>query len=216
MFQNTILSKSSFGKKLQSFRTLRWKSSNQQANKSTETFWIAKTNFRLHKFLLFLKMRHLLGSSSEVEVKVLLDGPGVMKDDLFIDALRAKISGVPIDLLLERLNWLQRLEGKQEWSFNLLKTWENCINYEIMEIRKPVRKAKKFSGWVRNSSAVGSKRPGKSKSEPEIFEWSNFDNLDYFEFLTVGRFNGTSIDIYPSLKRSVEIETVKPKRVKKL
>jgi hypothetical protein len=163
---------------------------------------------------MYLKMKHLLGTTSELEIRILLDGPGVMKDNLFIDALRAKISGVPNEILVERLNWLQELEGRQKWSFNLLSTWEKCINYEVMEIRKPIRKAKKFSGWVRNSSAVGSKRPGKSKPEPEIFEWSSFENLDYYEFLTVGGFNGTSIDIFPSLMRSIEIETVKPSKKK--
>jgi hypothetical protein len=65
-----------------------------------------------------------------------------------------------------------------------------------MEVRKSIRKVKKYSGYVRNSSSVGSKKFSKTSNHiPETFEWSSYEELDYYEFLTVGRFSGTALEI---------------------
>jgi hypothetical protein len=198
---NSILSESRLGDNLQGFRTFRWKSSNQQANIPTETFWLVKSNFKLFSFLSFLKLRVFEGRNSKTEYKCLIDGPGVLDDSLFIGALRALMVGIDRESLFQRIAWVQGLENQTPWTSNLLRQWESSIRYEIKEIRRPIRKARKYSGWIRNSSSVGSKRPGKPKPEPGTFEWNNYEKLDYYNFLTVGRFLGTSVEIFPILTR---------------
>lgn len=189
----TILYKSVQGK-LKNFRVHKWKSSNNQPNKSTKTFWEIRTPQRKHTFIEYLKLKALMGKSSEAELKVLYDAPGVLNDDLFLDALRAWKSGISEEILWQRLNFLQRLEGLTQWSPNLYYTYNNCFVYELREIRTPIRKVNKYSGYVRNSSAVGSKSQSNlHKPEPEIVEWINNEKeIDYYFFLTVGEFHSGS------------------------
>lgn len=131
-----------------------------------------------------------MGVSSLVDKRMLFDAPGVFRDNLFIDALRAWMTDVPRSILWQRLQQLQRLLGRPQWSPNFYYTYDNCIAYEFQEIRQSIRKVKKYSGYVRNSSSVGTKRAsGSPKPEPESFEWSTNEEIDYYHFLTVGEFN---------------------------
>lgn len=160
-------------------------------------------------FIEYLQLKVLLGKASLDECRAAYDAPGVLKDDLFISALRAWMTDVPRNILWQRLQLLQRLEGRPEWSENLYYTYNGVINYELVEIRRPIRKVKKYSGYVRNSSAVGSKRKSNlTITEPEIFEWNTNVEIDYHLFLTVGEFDsGAPGDIFFTLKR-----TKSPKR----
>ena len=186
----TILDQSDNGKKLRSFRSYRWRSSNQLSNTLTETFWNVRSQFRQFTFIEYMKLRHLLSYCSLVESRCLYDAPGVLKDGLYLDALRAWRSDVPRKLLWQRLAQLQRLLQRPVWSPNLYYTYNNCVMYEIEEVRRSIRKVKKYSGYVRNSSAVGSKRPsGLSTPVPERFEWNSYEEYDYYHFLTVGEFD---------------------------
>lgn len=186
----TILAQSVSDRRLKNFRTLKWKSSNNLANSLTETFWITRTSFRQFTFIEYLKIKRLMMQTTEIEERLLYDAPGALRDNLFIDALRAWMTETPRDILWQRLQLLQRLLGRPSWSKNLYYTYDNCITYEISENRRSIRKGKKYSGYVRNSSAVGSKRAtGSPKPEPERFEWSLTEEIDYYHFLTVGEFN---------------------------
>lgn len=192
----TILEESANGRSLSNFRTFRWRSSNYSSNTLTETFWSIRSNFRMHLFVEYLKMKAILGSPSMLEMRALYDAPGVLSDDLFIDALRAQQSGVQLNVLLQRLRVAQQWLQRRSWSLNLLYTYANSIAYEIVELRKTIRKVKKYSGYVRNPSAVGSKKKGKpSSTNPETFEWNSYEDTDWYEFLTVGKFSGTSLEI---------------------
>lgn len=196
MNNQTILVESSSEKKITFFRTLRWKSSKQLADTSTETFWLIRTNLRLQKFLLYYKMKLYYSGLSVDESRMLFDAPGVLKDDLFISLIRAKNSGVSGILLEQRLHKLQRLLKQAIWSKDLLRTYEGNLRFEIKEMRKPIRKAKKYSGYVRSPSAVGTKKSaGSSRPEFETFEWTVESSIDYYYFLTVGELSGTPDDI---------------------
>ena len=187
----TILSKSVFGKsRIRNFRNLKWSSSNNLPNTLTETFWRIRTPNRQLTLIEFLKMKRIIGEINPVEERCLLDAPGVLGDNLFIALVRAQRSGIPLELLMERLQTIQLLEKLPLWDFNMFWTLSGVLLYEIEEIRRSIRKVKKYSGYVRNSSAVGSKRSsGKTRPEPEISEW-NFDvETDYFKFLTVGEYD---------------------------
>jgi len=135
-------------------------------------------------------MKVLLGEANAIERNCCYDAPGTLEDDLFIDALRAWKTDVPKRILWQRLQQIQRLLARQEWSQNLYYTYEGIMAYEIEEVRLSIRKVKKYSGYVRNSSAVGSKRKSNlSIPEPERFEWNSDVNLNYYHFLTVGEFD---------------------------
>lgn len=208
----TILDQSVSRLKIRSFRTLTWGSANNLPNTLTKTFWEVKTNLHKHKFIMYLQMKALEGSISYTEYRCLLDAPGVLKDDLFIDALRAWKTDVPKHILWRRLNTLQRLLLRPSWELNLYYTLNGVVTYEIVEARSPIRKVKKYSGYVRNSSAVGSKRRTTSSGpEPERFEWTDIIEIDYYQYLTVGEFdNGLPGMSTVILKESKERTKRKP------
>jgi hypothetical protein len=186
----TILEKSVKGPKLRNFHEHKWRSSNNLANTLTETFWIIKTPVRKFLFIEYLKIKALMGLCNEAEVKCLYDAPGVLRDDLFVNALRAWQSEVSKEILFGRLQDLQRFEQRNIWSPNLFHTYDGVIRYEIEELRRSIRKVKKYSGYVRNSSSVGSKNSSRrGKPEPEIFEWNSNMEIDYYHYLTVGEFS---------------------------
>lgn len=192
----TILEKSESVKKTKSFRTHKWKSSNNLADTLTETFWNIRTLQRRQTFIEYLKMKELLGLTNLVEKRCCYDVPGVLEDDLFIDALRAWKTDVPKNILWQRLQTLQRLLGKRQWNLNLYYTYDKEFSYEIEEVRRSIRKVKKYSGYVRNSSAVGSKRfSSTSRPDPEIFEWSLDEKIDYYNFLTVGDLTMSTLSV---------------------
>jgi len=187
----TILDKSIHGKKsLRNFSRHTWKSANNLANTLTETFWSIKTPTRKHTLIQYLQLKVLLGRANLLETRLCYDAPGVLKDNLFIEALRAWKTDVPKNILWQRLQQLQRIEGRTEWSENLYYTYDNVLVYEVEEIRRSIRKVKKYSGYVRNSSAVGSKSSSNLyRPEPEMFEWNNNYEKDFYHFLTVGKFD---------------------------
>lgn len=168
------------------FRTFTWKSSNILSNTLTKTSWVIKTNFHMYRFIQFMQLKQLLGYASIDEQRLLFDAPGVLEDTLFIEALRAWITEVPQEILWQRLQWLQRLEERTIWSNRLYDTWKGTLYYEILETRRHIRKVKKYSGYVRNASSVGSKKFRGSAPVPESLEWNNDVNIDYYMFLTVG------------------------------
>lgn len=122
-------------------------------------------------------------------LQCVFDAPGVLEDNLFTSLLQARYQGVPEEVLLQRLQLLQRLLGEQEWTKNLLYTYKGDVAYELIEVRKSIRKVKKYSGYARTPSAVGSKRSSGTRPEPEMIEWKPFiEEFDFLSFLTVGKF----------------------------
>jgi hypothetical protein len=210
----TILEQSHHGERLKSFRTHQWKSSNNLPNDSSETFWSIKSPARKFTLIKYLQLKVLMGKASFVELSCCYDATGVLKDDLFIDALRAWKTDVPSNILWQRLQLLQRWLGLPEWSENLYYTLDKSVNYELQLTRRTIRKVKKYSGYVRNSSAVGSKRTSKVFiPEAESFEWNYNVEIDFYSYLTVGEFNsGLSGVVDFTLKMDQKSETVKQKK----
>lgn len=193
----TILEESVKGKDLKTFRNFQWRSSNNLPNTLTEAFWCIKTNFRLNTFIKYFKMKAIYGFLSVFEARLLYDAPGVLTDNLFVASLRAKLSDVPLDILTSRIRVLQQLLQEPLMEINLYHTYSGCIKYEIMETRRTIRKVKKYSGYVRNPSSVGSKRKSKTFSIlPETFECDFTEGIDFYEFLTVGKFSGNHLEIF--------------------
>jgi hypothetical protein len=116
----------------------------------------------------------------------LIDSPSSLEDDLFVSSLLAKETVSDSSLLLERLNFLRVLKNFRPWSLQLLSTLDGTLKYRMLEQRNSIRKVPKYSGYVRNSSAVGSKRSKPSNFVPETSEWYNIVEIDFLHFLTVG------------------------------
>jgi len=207
----TILSESVQGKPLRNFRVLRWSSSNNLADSATKTFWQVQTLQKKFNFIEFLKMKLFFEGLPEIsEYACLMDAPGVLSDRLFIDAIIA--SGIIDDkeLLMNRLNILQRSLGRRPWSKNLYYQLRGVVNYNLKEIRQAIRPATKFSGYVRNASSVGTKSSKRSYiPEPGTFEWTEHERIDYLQFLTVGELTlGTPGEIFFTLTKNQKFETV--------
>jgi len=133
-------------------------------------------------------MELLFFGLNEADMQMLIDAPGVMKDEIFLSALRAKSNNIISSETLEfRLLQLYNLGlYKDQMSPNLYYTWNGTISYQLLLETYAIGKIKKFSGYVRNSSSVGSKRSRSSSREPEHFEWTNASEYDYYAFFSVG------------------------------
>lgn len=185
----TVLSKSVSEKKLRGFRSHKWESANNLANSPTKTFWRVRTNFRRETFIQWIKLKLLFSEPSEVELRAFIDLRSVLSDSLFFQAFRAKRLMFPIDIVVERLNTLQRFFKMTELTKNLFYSLDGTISYELEEYRTAVRPAVKFTGYVRNISKLGSKKSKPSPIEPEISEWFRAVEYDFFYYLTVGEFS---------------------------
>lgn len=197
------------------FYTHRWRSSTSPKYNPGISYWIVNSRLKKHKFIRFLQMRVLFEETSEVEQRCLYDAPGVLNDNLFISALRAKITGVNLNILSIRLNSLSLLTGLPRLDLPLLRTWEKICVYSIQEFSRAIRKPKKYSGYVRSPSSVGSRRTTKrTLPDPEIVEWSSVKEIDFLSALTVGEFHGESLVIHLPDEEPNRFETVKHKNLK--
>lgn len=200
----TILFESVHGLNLRNFRIHRWNSSNNLPDSATKTFWQVRSLQKKFKLIEFLKMKHLYFGLSLDETRCLMDAPGVLNDDLWVSAVIAKNTGMNFELLEDRLNILQSFLGQREWTYNLFFSISGQMKFQIQEIRQATRSATKFSGYVRNSSAVGSKSSKRlGTPEPESVEWIDTEKIDFLRFLTVGEFaSGTPGGNFFTLMRS--------------
>jgi hypothetical protein len=208
-----ILEKFSKGYKPgQSFRTYRWRSSTPTRYNPGFVRWSIRSRQKQFTLIHMLKLIVLWGNPTLKEVQLAYDAPGVLNDELFIAALRAKMKITP-SVLSARLTKITQLLGRKSFSMNMFKTWK-FVSYQVEEQDIPTRKTKGYSGYVRSPSAVGTKRIGpRILPEPEIFEWSEVVEYNYYEALTVGDFNlGESLVIHLPDDEPNRFETVKPKR----
>jgi len=169
-----------------------WKSSTSPSNKLAVKFWRIQANVKLDTFLRYMKLRMLFEGLNVGEYQMLVDSPGFFGDSIFFSALRAlRNNEISPEILGERYNILYQLGySKEQLNLNLLYTLKGVVNYKTSLEDFSVPKAKKFSGYVRNSSAVGSKRKSKTMQvEPEISDWTNAMNIDYYHFFSVGELN---------------------------
>lgn len=169
-----------------------WMSSSSPSNELSRTFWRVVSSVRLSTFLLYKKLEWLFGTITESDMQMLIDSPGFFSDNVFLDALRALSNKVTDkETLAEDMAVLFEMGIIQtNYSPNLLYTLRGVVQSQITLETVSIRQAKKFSGYVRNSSSVGSKRKGTlSIPEPEISEWTNPSVFDFYHFFSVGEFS---------------------------
>lgn len=207
----TILEKSVSAKPLRSFRTLTWNSTNNLSDTATKTFWQVRTPFRKFTFIEYMKMRMFFDGLPIFLQRCLFDAPGTLNDKLFVQLLIANNQVSDKEILVQRLNILQKLIGKLVWDTNTYFAISGNAQYRIEEIRQAIRQSNKYTGYVRNSSSVGSKRmTQRTNLTPETFEWTKSEEIDFLRFLTVGEFaSGTPGSQYLILKMDQKSETEK-------
>jgi len=96
------------------------------------------------------------------------------------------------------------LGGQNLFREELISIWSGTIIILISEKTFPIRPAKKFSGYVRNSSSVGSKRGNKFTIEPipEKFSTERFEEYEFvYEAITVGEVVSRSGNLSVTLKK---------------
>jgi len=162
-----------------------------------------------------LKLKYIWEGLSVFETKALFDHPGTINDRLFVATIKSQLIGIPKKVLDRRLVFLSSFLNIPRLDYLLFKQWKEVCVYEILEIDKPIRKPKKYSGYVKSPSAVGRKRATSTKSDPGIFEWSAIEEIDYFHALTVGDFIGESLVIHLPDDGPIEPKRLLPKLKKK-
>lgn len=229
IFYSNVLWKSE--KKLISrrFHTYRWRSSAQQPNEQTETFWELQSKQRLSTFIECKKLELFLNGLDSTEYQGLVDAPGFFTDRLFLELMRV-LANQPSsrlaeqrECLLQKLAPLQSMLCRPVWTKNLLYTYLGILDYRLQHLRVPIGKVNKFSGWVRNSSAVGSKSLRSIVFlEPEIQDRLMDSDIDYYtyfmaqpaDFDDLGVPTGTLL--YPLLRECYQKRVPIPETLKSL
>jgi len=188
-------------------RTFRWRNNSTNSEISgLETFWEMKSNVRLETALSLLKLKFIWGELSPREQQFLWDHPSTFRDQVFLALASAKVrSKVPLKELVKRLSKVLELLGKKNlFRKELIVQWEGNTVLLITQKSYPIRKFTKFSGYVRNSSSVGSKHRNKFNFEP-IPEKDSTERFDEFEFvyeaITVGEVISRTGSLSVTLKK---------------
>jgi hypothetical protein len=148
--------------------------------------------------LKFLRLRLFWGVSSPGEREFAFASPEILKCVEF-NALLTALATTELSRqeIQERSKKALVLLGeKSNFPQELLKQWEYGIRIVANSTTGPIGRHKAYSGWVRNSSTVGSKRPGTSSIPEPLSEEFSEDQFDKYEFLlkaiTVGEIETNS------------------------
>lgn len=155
-----------------------------------------------------MKLLFIWGRLSPKEQQVVLDHPGTLEDPIFRALAVAKVqTKINLEDLVDNLDTYCNLFGrKNNFRLGLISQWSGAIAISILEKDFPIRSAKKFSGYVRNSSSVGSKRMSKFTFEPipEKFSPERFEEYEFiYEAITVGEVVSRSGALTVTLKRTL-------------
>jgi hypothetical protein len=140
------------------------------------------------KVIEYLWLKFLWDELSRGEFRLFILLPEVLKDDLKSSALRAR-------LVMSKKGLRDRIVNcpflpEERKPLRIKYQGYKRLNVEFYEFERNLPKTPKFSGWVRSSSAVGSKRKpgGPSFLEPlAINELDYAENVfDWYHYLTVG------------------------------
>lgn len=175
----------------------RWRSSYSNAEISRmERFNVLRSSSTLNHFIETKRLEMLLLGLSEQELQAMIDLPGFLQDQLFQNALLAKsallsheddhfVKLTKLKFLVKRLQRLQLLLGKVPWSYHLLNTWLNDLNYCLTLSAERIRPFKKYSGYCKTPSSFGNKN-GIPPSRPEDLETDtglNYEERNLVPFL---------------------------------
>lgn len=136
----------------------------------------------------FLWLKWLWDELSRREMELFLALPETLNSEMKFGALRASLlKGKKVTR--ERLNQYPFKTKKEQPNRQRYQGIKN-LDVEILDFTRSLPKVPKFSGWVKSSSQVGSKRKpgGPSFLEPLAIIENDYadNNFDWFSYLTVG------------------------------
>jgi hypothetical protein len=135
----------------------------------------------------YLWLKFLWDELSKVEFALFLTLPGTLNSEVKLATLRSLlVQGKKITR--ERLVRMQIFLGETPSSRERYLGFKR-LDVEIQEIERKLPRIPKFSGWIKSSSAVGSKRSrGPSYLEPLAINENDYEDVifDWYNYLTVG------------------------------
>lgn len=136
----------------------------------------------------FLWLKWLWGTLSKAEYELFIALPETIKEDMKYDALRASIT-IPMRQIRKRLiQYPYHPLGKAP-TYSRFLGLRKAIIVETNKYQRTLPKVPKFSGWIKSSSQLGSKRPrGSGLPEPIHTQEENDASIkfDWYFYLTVG------------------------------
>jgi len=137
----------------------------------------------------YLWLKFLWDELSRKEMELFLSLPETLKSEIKISALRAVLL-LGKRVVRERLiNFPAYLTEKENPSRKRYLGYKR-LDVEIYDLTRSLPKVPKFSGWVRSSSSVGSKRSSRGPSflEPLAIQENDYEDIkfDWYNYLTVG------------------------------
>jgi len=151
----------------------------------SKTFWNVWSTVEESTMLKFLRLRVFWGIATNQEMEFSMSHPkflSQMEINVLLTALAT--TGLRREEIIERWQRINQILGrKTNFHKHLLAQWENNMAISGSTSLGPIGKHKAFSGWVRNSSAVGSKRSVASSIPEPLSEEFAENNFDEFEFL---------------------------------
>lgn len=158
-------------------------------NKSTESRLVVYSQGSRAKVFEYLWLKFLWDELTREEFQLLILSNEFLKSDKKVSFFRA-ILILPKKVLRKRLLAFEKFLGEKPSSRERYHGYQR-LDVEIQWITRSLPKVAKYSGYVRNASAVGSKRPGGSgidlsplASSEEQFVDENL--INWYSLLTVG------------------------------
>lgn len=168
-------------------------STNTEIRRS-KTLWYIESNSKRETLLKYFRLRFLLFKNilSERELLLFFSFNEFFSIDLYSILLLEEREKIPLEVLLIRYERWCALRSKQnDLRRELLLQLENNVICFVTEAEASIGFFKKYSGYVRNSSSVGSKK-SQPKTELHLnIEYSDEneleENIQLLNFLTVGK-----------------------------
>jgi hypothetical protein len=139
------------------------------------------------KVVEYLWLKYLWDELSKDEMLLFLTLPETLNSEIKVAALRAVLI-LGKKVVRNRLGTICTLFQKDIPS-RIRYLGYKRLDVEIYEETRSLPRVPKFSGWIRSSSSVGSKRPGGPRIlEPLAVNENDFNVniIDWYQLLTVG------------------------------
>lgn len=158
------------------------------------------------KVVNYLWLKFLWDELTKREFELFLILPETLNSPMKIATLRS-ILLYGKKVIRERLNKVQSFRGEIVDNRERYQGYKR-LDCEIYEFQRSLPRVPKFSGWIKSSSAKGSKRPPRGPSCPEPLaiienDYEDFE-FDWYSYLTVGDLEILSfpVDIKVTLTRT--------------
>jgi len=148
----------------------------------------------------FLWLKYLWDSLSKLETILFFLMPESLKSAKISSVLRLRNEGKNLKVLRARVNKLEQLLNEKESTRNSYQGMRR-MRIEIREEIRSLRPTKKFSGYVKTPSSVGSKRKsGGSINEPLFSsDFKTKESFAWYETLKAGKLQLLSGEVITDL-----------------